>query len=295
MEPLIGIYQPFFKPPLITRLDPGFIPLDWLSNPTPALRELALHRHIAVNKIHARHQLTGLFSPKFFSKTRLRSQQVYDWISDNPGHDIYLINGLPYIPYANYNLIERSTIIHHPRFESWARSLAGEIGLELPAELPRQTNANLGVCNYWIASVSFWEGLLRDVIAPIFELVGRRKETDEIFAHHKYRAPSPVYNITIIYERLIDHYIAQKKINALYYPWNAQSVLSLDCYKPSIREYLETMIPPLDHIDAAGPWSDRDKAWLRKQYATVSIRDSADELLINDPVDFDLPRFCPTD
>jgi len=276
-------------------LDPGFIPLDWLSNPAPALRELALHRHIAVNKIYTKHQLTGLFSPKFFSKTRLRSQQVYDWISDNPGHDIYLINGLPYIPYANYNLIERSTIVHHPRFESWARSLSGEIGLELPGKLPRQTNANLCVCNYWIASAAFWEGLVRDVIAPIFELIGRRKETDEIFAHHKYRAPSPVYNLTIIYERLMDQYIAQKKINALYYPWNARSVLSLDCYKPSIRAYLETMMPPVDRIDAAGPWSDSDKAWLREQYAAVNIGDSADETLVNDPIGFDLPRIYPTD
>jgi hypothetical protein len=295
MKSSIGIYQPFYKPALIERLDPGFIALDWLPNPTPALRELALHRHIAVNKLYARHQLTGLLSPKFFSKTGLRSRQVYDWISANPGHDIYLINGLPYIPYANYNSIERSTIVHHPRFESWARSLSDEIGLELSPELPRQTNANLCACNYWIASATFWEGWARDVIASIFELMGRRKQTDEIFGHLKYRAPSPVYNVTIIYERLIDHYIARKKINALYYPWNAQSVLSLDCYKPSISAYLETMMPPVDRIDAAGPWSERDKAWLRKQYAAVNIGDSADEMLINDPIDFDLPRFYLTD
>ena len=47
MEPSVGIYQPFYKPSLFERLDPGFIPLDWMSNPAPALRELALHRHIA--------------------------------------------------------------------------------------------------------------------------------------------------------------------------------------------------------------------------------------------------------
>jgi hypothetical protein len=293
MKSSVGIYQPFYKPALIERLDPGFIALDWLSNPTPALRELALHRHIAINRIYGRHQLTGLFSPKFFSKTGLRSQEVYDWISGNPGHDIYLINGLPYIPYASYNLIERSTNIHNPKFESWARSVAREIGLELPVELPRQTNANLCVCNFWVGSATFWEGLARDVITPIFELIGRRKETDEIFAHHKYSAPSPVYNLTIIYERLMDHYIAQKKIDALYYPWTGQKVLSLDRYTPSIRTYLETMIPRVDRIDAGGSWSDSDKAWLREQYAAVNIGDSADEILHSDPIDFDLPRFYP--
>jgi hypothetical protein len=296
MKSSIGIYQPFYKPALIEGLDPGFIALDWLSNPAPALRELALHRHIAVNEICAGHQLTGLLSPKFFAKTGLRSQQVYDWISANPGHDIYLISGLPYLPYTSYNLIERSTMLHHPRFESRFRSLSCEIGLELSREFPRQTNANLCLCNYWIASTTFWEGWVRDIVAPTFELIGRRKETDEIFGHHKYLAPSPVYNLTVLYERLIDHYIARKKINALYYPWNAQSVLSMPYYMPAIRKYLETMIPQIDRIDAAGPWRASDKTWLRQQYAAVSTGgDFASETMVTDPVDFDLPRFYPTE
>jgi hypothetical protein len=57
IESLIGIYQPFYKPSLIERLDAGFIPLDWMSNPTPALRELALHRYIAEDKLFAKHRL----------------------------------------------------------------------------------------------------------------------------------------------------------------------------------------------------------------------------------------------
>ena len=134
MKSRIGIYQPCYKPALIERLDPGFIMLDWMSNPAPALRELALHQHIADEKIYTQHQLTGLLSPKFYSKTRLDSRQVYDWISDNPGRDIYLIGGLPYVPYANYNSLERSRIVSHPAFERWARSVANEIGLEIPAK-----------------------------------------------------------------------------------------------------------------------------------------------------------------
>jgi hypothetical protein len=39
MRSSIGIYQPFFKASLIERLDRGFIALDWVLNPTPALRE----------------------------------------------------------------------------------------------------------------------------------------------------------------------------------------------------------------------------------------------------------------
>lgn len=293
MNSTIGIYQPFYKPALIPRLDRGFTPLDWLANPAPALRELTLHRHIAVNKLYARHQLTGLLSPKFFSKTRLSSWRVYDWISENPGYDIYLINGMPYIPYANYNLIERSRLLHNPRFEEWVRLVCCEIGLPLPEQLPRQTNANMCACNYWVASSKFWENLLQEVIRPMLELFTvQRQEHDEIRAYHRYSAPTPVHNLTIIYERLLDHYVAHKKVKALYFDWDGQKLLSLDHFTPPIRAYLERMIPIVDRLDRVG-WNSDDITWLRAQYAAVNRGDAADETLVNDATDFDLPRFYP--
>ena len=289
----IGIYQPFYKPALIERLDPGFIALDWLSNPAPALRELALHHYLAVQNVYSKHELTGILSAKFFSKTNLSSQQVYDWIADNPGHDIYLINGGPYIPYANYNGIERNKLLFGSAFESKLRALCGAIGFELPEEFSRQTNADRCACNFWIASSTFWEGWIENVIAPIFELIGSCSQTDEIFVYAKYSAPAPVYELVFIYERLIDYYVAQKKIKAIYFPWNAENILSLN-YHPSIKAYLEQMIPLVDRIDAAGQWSESNKAWLRQRYAAVNLGDHNPETLVFDPLDFDLPRFYPT-
>jgi hypothetical protein len=292
MAPPIGIYQPFFKPELIERLDPGFIALNWLSNPTPTLRELALHRYIADNKIYTKHQLTGLLSAKFFSKTKLDSRQVHDWISGNPGFDVYLFNGLPHIPYAGYNNVERAKINRSASFEILMRTVCTKIGLELPEEFPRQTNANLCGCNYWVASARFWEAWDKNVITPLFDLMGKSKPSDEIFRLANYSAPKPVYELTFIYEQLVDHYIAQRKIKAAYYPWIKQSILSLH-YQPSIRKYLEEMIPIVDRIDAAGPWTECDKVWLRDRYVAVRLGGSAKETLASDPSDFDLPRFYP--
>ncbi len=292
MESFIGIYQPYYKPALIERLDRGFIALDWLSNPTPALRELALHHHMAVQKIYSRHHLTGLLSPKFFAKTKLRSQQVYDWIADNPGHDIYLINGLPYITYANYNDIERSKLNNHAAFESGPGVLQRD-GLELPEEFPRQTHANLCACNYWVASPSFWERWAKEVVSPIFETMAVRKPTDELLGYAKHRVRSSVYQLTFVYERLIDYYIAQNKIDAIYYPWTAQGILSLD-YQPTIEAYLKEMIPLVDRLDKAGSWSERDRVWLQERYAAVRLGTSGDDMLTSDPADYDLPKIYPT-
>lgn len=65
MEPSVGIYQPFYKPTLVERLDGRFIPLDWLASPAPALRELALHRHIAERKLFTP-ELRGLAPRRSF-------------------------------------------------------------------------------------------------------------------------------------------------------------------------------------------------------------------------------------
>jgi len=290
MTPSIGIYQPFYKPALIERLDPGFVSLDWQSNPTPGLRELALHRHIATNRLFARHELTGLFSPKFFSKTGLHSSQVSEWIAKNPGYDIYLISGGCHVPYVHFNGVVRNQMIHSPDFEERMRDLCGKIDFPLPKEFPRQTNLNRSGCNYWVASRDFWENWIADVLGPIVALIDNSRRSAEIFAYARHSAPAPVYILTFIYERLIDYYIEQRKINALYYPWSAQSILSLD-YDRSFRAYLEVMIPLVDRIDATGRWSDGDKAWLRERYCALSDHK---EMLTTDPMDYDLPRFCPT-
>lgn len=294
MKPAVGIYQPFYKPSLIERLDPGFIPLDWMANPAPALRELAIHDHIARNRIFARHRLTGMLSPKFFAKTGLRSQRVHEWIAENPGHDIYLLSGGCHVPYFHYNGIVRNQILHSPHFEERMREVCGKIGFELPDEFPRQTNANRVGCSYWVASPAFWENWIADVVAPIHELIGESAKTDDIFSYATHSAPAPVYLLTFIYERMIDYYIERNRIDALYYPWDAQSILSFN-YDPPVRAHLEMMIPLVDRIDASGPWTDRDKAWLRERSAALALTGIGTEMTTTDPADYDLPKYYPND
>jgi hypothetical protein len=291
MAPGVGIYQPFYKSELRKRLDPGFTPLDWMSNPSPRLRELALHHHILGERLHRKHKLTGLLSPKFYSKTGLVAGTIYQWIANNPGHDIYLINGTPFVPYANYNAVERNRI-QAPAFENQMRSLCQIIEFPLPDQFSRQTNANLCGCNYWIASSSFWDNWSRDVVEPLLKIVQQRDLFNEFLEDGNYPAPSPVYKLTLVYERLIDHYIAHHKVDAIYYPWAAKDVLALQ-YHPTIKEYLNSMVPRVDAIDARGNWTEPEMSWLRKSYAAVSLGFAIGETLSADPIDHDLPSRYP--
>ena len=170
--------------------------------------------------------------------------------------------------------------------------LCGAIGFDLPERLSRQTNKNLCSGNYWIASADFWQRWTKDVVGPIFALFNQRHEADQLFQYCDYAAPTPVYQMVFMYERMVDYYIARHRINALYYPWTAERVLALE-YHPSIKKYLEEMTSEVDRIDARGAWTAEERRWLRERYAAVRLRWSPNENLSADPLDFDLPRRYP--
>jgi hypothetical protein len=257
----IGIYQPFFNQAVRDYLDPGFIALDWLHNPLPELRELALHQHILQSRIHENHRLTGLLSPKFFSKTKLTSDEVFGWIERNPGHDLYCFNGRAFIPYIAYNSVERGAFVH-PGFEQGMRRVCREIGFELPLELGRQTNAQSLQCNYWCATPSFWERWGKEIVYPILD-ISRRNESlaGAVFRETPYRSPTPVFLISFIYERLISYYIQVNRIDACIFPWSSEQILDLRL-PPFVKDYLSRNMSWIDDIDRNGQWTAQARARL---------------------------------
>jgi hypothetical protein len=292
----IGIYQPFFNEAVSQYLDPGFIALDWLQNPDPALRELALHHHILQSRLFERHKLTGLFSPKFFSKTGLTSSDVKDWINQNPGHEIYCFDGRPFVPYTFYNSIERGARSHPPDFEGRLRSVCSAIGFEFPVELGRQTTKQTIHCNFWCASPSFWERWGREIVFPIFRL----PQSDaplarKVFCETPYRSRTPVFLITFIYERIMSYYIQTKGIDAAMFPWSAERIIGLKC-PPPMRDYLVHNLPWIDEIDRRDQWTPTDRAKLAAAYDELISQASnmqAHEANVFDPLDFDLPARKP--
>jgi hypothetical protein len=138
-------------------------------------------------------------------------------------------------------------------------------------------------------------------VGPIFELIETHAGNNQLLRYAKYPSRQPVLLLAFIYERLVDYYVSQRNINAIYYPWDAQSILSMDCHSV-IKAYLREMIPLVDQIDARGSWSETEKLWLRERYAAVTREIRADarlrgfnasESLASDPVDFDLPSRYP--
>jgi hypothetical protein len=293
-NPPIGIYQPLFNEAIREYLDPGFITLDWLHNPSPELRELALHHHILQSRLFERHKLTGLVSPKFFSKTGLTSHEVKDWINQNPGHEIYCFDGRPFVPYTSYNSIERGAL-SHPGFEDWMRRVCRAVGFDLPVELGRQTNQQTIHCNFWCASASFLERWRKEIVLPIFRLVQSDAFlAQKVFCETPCRSPTPVFLIVFIYERIMSYYIQIKGIDAAMFPWTEERILGLN-WLPPMRDYLMQNIGWIDETDRRGQWTPDNRTKLAGEFSKLlshaDIR--AHEANTFDPNNYDLPARKP--
>lgn len=239
--------------------------------------------------------LTGVLSPKFFAKTGLTSDDVQSWIADNPGYDLYCIDGRPFVPYAYYNAMERAERRHGPHFEQRLRSLAAEIGLELPGGSGRQTSEMAFHCNYWIGTQAFWHAWGRDVVGPIWRL----RETASgiarvLFQRASYRSPTPVFLIAFIYERMLSMYLASRTVRHLAYPWTGAQVLRLD-YQPAFRAYLEAVVPWVEETDRRLGWTNAQRVRLLSSHEEIRRQPMIEgyEADAFDPFDYDLPRCRP--
>ncbi len=286
----IGLYQVVLSDAVIPYLDPGFAPLDWRHNPCPEMREILIHDHMVKTGITKKHRLTGVLSAKFFVKTNLRSHDILNWIQSNPGHDIYLISGHPFVTYFGFNSIELANSFHRSDFGDVYNQVCGRLGVRPTSIDERQTNENFSYCSYFFATPEFWEEWHKNVIAPILTkgLIG-----DDLYdsihspASYTNDAP-PVYLSPFIYERLISPYIAQAKLKSLYYKWASDDILNL-AMSYELREHLERVMPIIDDMDMRNAWNHENKNFPLSEYMALRKRHSRHLFHNVDANNFNIP------
>lgn len=294
MHRKIGIYRNYSHPDLIGYLDPGFIPLDWTHNPYPQIREVAIHHDFGQREAYREHHLSGVLSPKFFSKTKMRAARAHDWIEANPGYEIYLISGGPFMPYVAFNSIERGCAIHGDEFESRARLVYSALGVELPERLGRQTARNLAYTSAFVATQDFWRTWTREILEPLRVMeTGNPDVAHAAYSLTPYFSPTPAYWVAFLYERLISYFIQLRGIKALFYPWTADEILGLN-FQPHFVPYLRRMIPLVDRIDARSAWTDEQRDWLKSEWLETHRQGRGFEMITSDPLNFDRPALRPT-
>lgn len=290
-----SIYQVVLSDAVVPYLDPGFQPLDWRANPEPGLREIAIHAHVAREGLYRGRGLTGVLSAKFHAKTRLVSGDVRSWIADHPGHDIYLISGHPHSPYFAFDSFERGGMLFGADFDGLIRQVCERLGMPVPDGPGRQSNRNLALASYWVATPDFWRAWYRDVIEPILseEVLGAELFA-RVHADRKYQPGAPrVYLAPFIYERLVSLYVARHGVRARFWPWSHQEILGLRLARPA-KDCLARIMPVIDAIDEASAWTDGNRGLPAREYAAMRASFSGPLFDVQDSADFNLPAIgCP--
>jgi hypothetical protein len=152
------IHQIFYSKETFEQLDPGFIPLDNSDGRSDWREYWPIREYFLNNKVEGE-ELIGFFSPRFFEKTGLKSDQVFECISSDPGMDVYLFN--PYYHLASWHLnIFMQAEKTHKGIINITNSILKLLGIELSVERLVMSSLDTIYCNYFVANIKFWKDWL---------------------------------------------------------------------------------------------------------------------------------------
>lgn len=149
------IYQIYYRNEQIVHLEPGFIPYDNAGDADPLL-EFNVFRKILRSGMVDGVPLWGAVSWKFRQKTGMTSDEMFRFVQNNPGYDVYYCN-----PHVSLESIFPNLWVQgetaHPDFFVLCQEIFRVLDLPekwLTAVYPSRAFAST---NYIIASPEFWQ------------------------------------------------------------------------------------------------------------------------------------------
>lgn len=211
------IFQIYFKSELKEHCDPAFDPLDNTKNPRPELREWDVWDREHSKRMKSKLTHWGYVSWKFKEKTNLTGEQVFNFIDDNPGYDVYLLN--PCI--LNESLFSNSWEqgdLYHPNISDIGNSFFKKLGYEDVDVKGMMLDRNKTVfANYIVGSREFWDKFMEFTRKLFAEAEKDPEFKTQVFGAglSNYAHDKSLPNFTFLIERLIPTYLELENINSI--------------------------------------------------------------------------------
>jgi hypothetical protein len=155
----VKLFEICFKEDQIENVDSLLTPFDNTQNEHPELREYHNFRRL-YDEGHTKDlDLWGAFGPRWPSKLRYSSQEIFDTIKENPGHDVYLFNHGRVINALTYNVWDQGEL-HHKGISRVASYALKEAGYDPNMIGSIMTNIDTCYCSYFMATNDFWKDYL---------------------------------------------------------------------------------------------------------------------------------------
>lgn len=232
------IFQIYYKPELIAHCDPDFVPLDNTANPRPELREWDVwnrnHEDILAQDL----DYWGYVSWKFKEKTNLTGRQALDWITANPGHDVYLFNPCIINEACFANSWEQGDI-HHPNISTIGNKFLTKLGYnDIDVKSMILDRNSTVFANFVIGNKKFWTEFMAFSRKLFTEADKDSIFKDEVFGagRSNYAHDRTLPNFTFLIERLIPTFLELEGFGSLGYKYTPDT-LSIK-YQPYIDEIM---------------------------------------------------------
>lgn len=269
MTQAIKIFQIYYRPEQVSSLDPAFEALDNAGVNDPFL-EFGVIKRLHDQPANAALDYWGAVSWKFQQKTGLSGGQLYKFIRDRPGYDVYYCNPHPHVEGLHYNLFLQGHA-RHADFLSLTQQVLPLAGLDMALTTMFMPPAAFAAANYIVATPAFWsryiafvdrimQPALSDQYVPLrTRLLSQEADPKNLHAGASY--------VPFIVERLFGLFLASEDcgdFRAKKYPLPARES-NLDMHQRSLRDMKEVA------------WSTRSlwlaKCWLnyRNLYLTRNL------------------------
>jgi hypothetical protein len=231
------VFQIYFKNELAAHCDPLFTPLDNTDNPRPELREWDVwnRNHEAV--LEQNLDYWGYVSWKFKEKTNLTGQQVFDFINNNPGHDVYLFNPCILNEAVFVNSWEQGDL-HHQGISTIGQKFLSKVGYGEQDLRSIMLDRNRTVfANYVVGNQKFWTRFMEFSRKIFIEAEKDVEFKDEVFGlgRSNYAHDQSLPNFTFLIERLIPTFLELEEFDSIGFSYNKPE-LAHDKYHPYLSD-----------------------------------------------------------
>ncbi|MYM62863.1 hypothetical protein [Pseudomaricurvus sp. HS19] len=200
----IKIYQTYYLNEHQDFLDPKFHPLDVSNNPKNEHYEIEYLKSFFLSQEFLTADYLGLVSWKLADKTRLTANEIFQFVQNSPGKDLYIFSKYPHIAKQDFNVWTHGEQ-RHPGICALADNLFEKAALPFRTSTTGRNDIDsLSWCNFWVGNAKFWS-YYGEVLIKLLKTIDhmpedeRQKYYDSTLHYGEYKTPM----FPFIFERLI--------------------------------------------------------------------------------------------
>jgi len=207
----IGIYEPIYLKSQTLSSELAIPYVHTRNKEFSCWREFRIQVDMYRSRLFEAHCLTGLFSPKFYLKTKVPIEEFIKFCTDNCDSDVIFINPFPQLSYLSFNIWMQAEACH-PGIVNVSKGLLLDAGVDLEIKTTeRHNNRILAYSNFWCGNTRFWDSYVGTVLNPLATFIESNPDASSVTAAMKdtFHTDSTPY-LPFITERLFTTFLAQR-------------------------------------------------------------------------------------